>query len=139
MMKLDNLVTANKTSKISEGLRIGDLENLVSPKISIDEFEAKSGSEDEVLVVAFYVKDDQPAMDLATFIERGSKKVIDTEVSPAPDDDGNYLVFVEMNKDETAMPTVLSILKDLKQLVDVDVWEFNFYKNGTVEIAKEIL
>ena len=138
-MRLDNLVTANKKSKISEGLRIGDLENLVSPKISIDEFEAKSGSENEVLVVAFYVKDDQPAMDLATFIERGSNKVIDTEVSPAPDDDGHYLVFVEINKDETAMPTVLKILKDLKQLVDVDVWEFNFYKNGTVEIAKEIL
>lgn len=138
-MKLDNLVTANKKPKINEGLRIGDLENLVSPTISIDEFEAKSGSESEVLVVAFYVKDDQPAMDLATFIERGSHKVIDTEVSPAPDDEGHYLVFVEINKDETAMQTVLSILKDLKQIVDVDVWEFNFYKNGTVEVAKEIL
>ena len=126
-MRLDNLVTAKK-HKIEEGLRVGDLENLVSPKVSIDEFEAKSGSDKEVLVVAFYVKDDEPAMDLATFVERGSHKIIDTEVSPAPDDDGHYLVFVEINKDENTMQTVLDILKDMKQLVDIKTWEFNFHK-----------
>ncbi len=137
-MRLDNLVTAKK-HKIEEGLRVGDLENLVSPKVSIDEFEAKSGSDKEVLVVAFYVKDDEPAMDLATFIERGSHKIIDTEVSPAPDDDGHYLVFVELNKDDNTMQTVLDILKDMKQLVDIKTWEFNFHKNGTVEVPMEAL
>ena len=91
------------------------------------------------MVVAFYVKDDEPAMDLATFIERGSHKIIDTEVSPAPDDDGHYLVFVEINKDENTMQTVLDILKDMKQLVDIKTWEFNFHKNGTVEVPMEAL
>ena len=61
-MRLGNLATAKNKTKINEGLRVGDLENLVSPKISIDEFESKSGSDDEILVVAFYVKDDQPAV-----------------------------------------------------------------------------
>jgi len=138
-MRLGNLATAKNKTKINEGLRVGDLENLVSPKISIDEFESKSGSDDEILVVAFYVKDDQPADDLATFIERGAHKVVDTEVSPAPDDDGHYLVFVEINKDENAIQTVLNILKDLKQLVDIEKWEFNFHKNGTVEVPMEVI
>jgi hypothetical protein len=37
------------------------------------------------------------------------------------------------------MQTVLDILKDMKQLVDIKTWEFNFHKNGTVEVPMEAL
>ena len=41
-MRLDNLVTPKQqTSKLDEGLRPGDLEHLILPTVSVDEFEPK--------------------------------------------------------------------------------------------------
>ena len=49
-MRLDKLETPQKkTSKLSEGLRESDLVDLVSPVVSIDEFEPKRGKQDEVV------------------------------------------------------------------------------------------
>lgn len=128
-MRLDNLVTPtqNQTSKLDEGLRPGDLEHLILPSISIDEFEPKSGQPDNVVVVGFFAQDQEPANDLATFIERGSHKILDTEVSPAPDEEGRYLVFVEMNRDSEMFYNTTKIVKDISKLVNVDEWEFKFH------------
>ena len=131
-MRLDNLETHQK--QIFEGLRPGDLQDLVLPEITVDDFEPKSGSPENVVVVSFYVKDLEPAQDLASFIERGSHNILDTEVSPAPDEDGNYLVFVEMHRDETLTASFMKILEDIKKVVSIDKWNVEFYKNGIVEI-----
>jgi hypothetical protein len=139
-MRLDNLVTPKQkqTSKIDEGLRPGDLEHLILPTVSVDEFEPKSGQPDNVVVVGFYAEDQEPANDLASFIERGSHNILDTEVSPAPDEEGRYLVFVEMNRDETMFDTTTKILKDLEKLTSVDEWEIKFYgSDNTINIKKE--
>ena len=81
-MRIGNLETKQKqTSKLDEGLRENDLDDLVLSTITIDDFEPKSGSEDEVVVVTFRAKDDEPANDLASFIEKGSHDILDTEVS----------------------------------------------------------
>lgn len=131
-MRLDNLETHQK--QIFEGLRPGDLQDLVLPEITVDDFEPKSGSPENVVVVSFYVKDLDPAQDLASFIERGAHNILDTEVSPAPDEDGNYLVFVEMHRDETLTDSFMKILEDIKKVVSIDKWNVEFYKNGIVEI-----
>ena len=131
-MRLDNLETHQKP--IFEGLRPGDLEDLVLPEITVDDFEPKSGSPENVVVVSFYVKDLDPAQDLASFIERGAHNILDTEVSPSPDEEGNYLVFVEMHRDETLTDSFIKILEDIKKVVSIDKWNVEFYKNGMVEI-----
>ena len=131
-MRLDNLETHQKP--IFEGLRPGDLEDLVLPEITVDDFEPKSGSPENVVVVSFYVKDLDPAQDLASFIERGAHNILDTEVSPSPDEEGNYLVFVEMYRDETLTDSFMKILEDIKKVVSIDKWNVEFYKNGMVEI-----
>jgi hypothetical protein len=131
-MRLDNLETHQK--QIFEGLRPGDLEDLVLPEITVDDFEPKSGSPENVVVVSFYVKDLDPAQDLASFIERGAHNILDTEVSPSPDEEGNYLVFVEMHRDETLTDSFMKVLEDIKQVVSIDKWNVEFYKNGMVEI-----
>ena len=136
-MRLDNLETNQK--KIFEGLRPGDLENLVLPEVTIDDFEPKSGSEDEVVVVTFRAKDDEPANDLASFIEKGSHDILDTEVSPSVDEDGNYLVFVEIKRNDSLFDTVKAIVKDVTRLVNIEQWQFQFHKGATVEISKEAL
>lgn len=139
-MRLDNLVTPTQkqTSKIDEGLRPGDLEHLILSNVSVDEFEPKSGQPDNVVVVGFYAEDQEPANDLASFIERGSHDILDTEVSPAPDDEGRYLIFVEMNRDESMFDNTVKILKDIGKLTKVDEWEIKFHgSDNTIRIKKE--
>ena len=124
-MRLDKLETPQKkTSNLSEGLRESDLVDLVSPVVSIDEFEPKSGKPDEVVVIALRVSDEEPATDLASFIEKGVHDILDTEVSPNVDEDGMYLVFIEATRDEKLMSIVTDILKDIDKLVNIDTWEF---------------
>lgn len=139
-MRLDNLVTPTQkqTSKIDEGLRPGDLEHLILSNVSVDEFEPKSGQPDNVVVVGFYAEDQEPANDLASFIERGSHDILDTEVSPAPDENGRYLIFVEMNRDESMFDNTVKILKDIGKLTKVDEWEIKFHgSDSTIRIKKE--
>ena len=123
-----------KYTQINEGLTFGDLEGLVLPRLSIAEYSPKTGNEEDVVVIGFYVKDDKPADDLASFIEKGAVEVLDTEVSPNPDDDGNYLLFVEM-KNEKLMDTVLRLLEDINRIVKIEDWTFNFYEGKSVEIS----
>tara|TARA_B100000073_G_scaffold235761_1_gene197226 strand:- start:1508 stop:1912 length:405 start_codon:yes stop_codon:yes gene_type:complete len=123
-----------KYEQIKEGLVYGDLEKLVLPKLSIAEYEPKTGNEEDVIVIAFYVKDDKPAQDLASFMEKGATDILDTEVSPNPDDDGNYLVFVEI-KNENIMDTVMKLLEDVNRIVKVESWSFAFYEGKTIDVT----
>jgi hypothetical protein len=52
-------------------LKYNELQDLVLPKVSIDEFAPKTGNNDEVIVLGFYVKDKEPAKDLSHFLETG--------------------------------------------------------------------
>lgn len=136
-MRLDKLETpAKKTSNLSEGLRESDLVDLVSPVVSIDAFEPKSGKGKDVVVMAFRVSDEEPAQDLSSFIEKGVHELLDTEVSPTVDEDGMYLVFVEIKRDENLMNTVVGVLKDIDKLVNIPTWEFEFHNSVTITISK---
>ena len=88
--------------QIKEGVEYGDLQSLVKNIVSIAEFEPKTGIDNDVVVIGFYVDDESPAQDLGTFLERGVAEILDTEVSPNPDDEGYYMVFVEIDNDEEA-------------------------------------
>jgi len=125
-----------KFEQIIEGVGHNDLKGLVSNRISIAEFEPKTGNEEDVIVVAFYVKDDKPAQDLATFMEKGVVDILDTEVSPNADDDGHYLVFVEM-RNENIMKTTLELLDDVARICNVDDWSLEFYGGKTVSIKAD--
>lgn len=106
------------------GLKIDDLKFLVLPTISIDEFESKIDS--DALVVAFYVRDDNPAEDLSQFIESGMYGILDTEVSPGTDEEGNYVVFVEFQRNEEVIDKLETILNSLKPLTGNKKWHFTY-------------
>jgi len=108
-------------------LKNGDLHGTLKPEVSIDEFEPKSGSQDEVIVVAFYLDDEDPAKDLNTFIQRGFIDTLDVEVSPNTDDHGNYLVFVEMNRDESFPNKFQALLKDIENVAGELDWKVSTY------------
>lgn len=116
--------------KLFEGLKEGDLEDLVLPLISIDEYESKL--DDDAIVFAFFVMDKNPANDLNRFIQKGSYPLLDTDVSPAPNEDGYFMVFVEVLRDETFIPTLLSTLADLKGLTGISEWKGEIYDQEEV-------
>ena len=122
--------------QIKEGVEYGDLETLVDSTVSVAEFKPKTGTEEDVIVLGFYVKDEAPAMDLAKFIERGVTPILDTEVSPNPNDVGMYIVFVEVeNKD--LMKTTLNLINDIRGLVKVKEWSIKFYKREAINVKTE--
>lgn len=108
-------------------LNNGDLRDMVLPTVSIDSFEPKAGGVLEVIVVAFYVIDKPPADDLNTFIQRGFIDTLDVEVSPSTDEDGRYLVFVEMARNDTFPGKFKALLKDVTNLTGKIDWEITSY------------
>jgi len=125
-----------KFTQINEGVKYNELKSLVSSKITVADFEPKIGNVNDVTVVAFYVKDESPANDLARFIERGVIEILDTEVSPTADENGMYLVFVEI-KNEDLMRKVFEILEDITGLVDIEEWTIDFYNGPSLSIESD--
>lgn len=125
-----------KFKQISEGVEYGELKSLIRPKLSVAEFEPKTGNESDVVVLGFYSKDEHPAKDLATFIERGITDILDTEVSPAADEDGFYMVFVEV-ENEKLMDKVMSLLDDVNRLVEIDEWTIKFFEGNEISVSSD--
>ena len=125
-----------KYKQINEGVKYNELKSLVKSQVTIADFEPKVGTTDDVTVVTFYVNDEKPADDLARFIERGVNEILDTEVSPTADENGMYLVFVEI-KNEDLMRKVFEILEDITGLVDIEEWTIDFYNGPSLSIESD--
>jgi hypothetical protein len=119
-------------TKLREGMERGALEHLVLPLISVDEFESKIDDR-RVIVSGFYVKDHAPATDLSNFVEKSSIRPLDTEVSPAPTDDGFYMVFVEMGRNDDFPKRLVSLAGQLSNLTTTEKWKFKPYRSGESE------
>jgi len=108
-------------------LKNSDLKGTILPDVSIDEFEPKAGKDLEVIVVAFYLNDEAPAADLNTFIQRGFIDTLDVEVSPNTDEEGRYLVFVEMSRDDTFPNKFQALLTDIGNVAGSMDWRVKTY------------
>lgn len=122
-----------KFAQILEGVEHGDLQSLISSNVSVAEFEPKTGDTNDVVVVGFYCKDEAPADDLASFIEKSVIDILDTEVSPNPDDNGFYMVFVEIENEEL-MDKVFGLLEDVSRLAEIENWTIDFYEGSEINI-----
>ena len=119
-------------SKLNEGLENGDLERLVTCKLHIDEFKSKLGSDQDICVLSFKIGDKAASNDLVNFIEKGYEWVLDADASTGELDDGDYMVFVEMERDPKLPEQILELLTDMVNLthVDLDKWNFWYYKDS---------
>ncbi len=128
-------------SKLIEGMQANDLDFLIMPLISIDEYESKIDDR-RAVVIGFYVTDNDPASELSAFIEKGTVPVLDTEVSPAPTEDGYYMVFVEMDRNEKLPEAIMELIDSVDLLTNVDEWQFSPYHSKDDEnyplTAKEL-
>jgi len=111
---------------IREGLFENDLQGLVLPLISFFEYEPKI--EPDAIVIAFFAKHLEAAEDLSMFIEKSAlPHILDAEVSSAPDEDGDYLVFIELSK-KADTKTIMGIIELCEHLCDVKNWKMEVYK-----------
>lgn len=108
-------------TKLFEGMRAGDLEDLVLPLLSVDEYESKV--DEDAIVFALYVSDFNAANDLNRYIQKSPVPLLDTEVSPAPDQRGHYLVFFELLSNDKLVKNVSQVLDEIAPLADVQHWD----------------
>lgn len=107
-------------SVLKEGLEFKDLETLTNGHIHIDEFSATMGTDDNTVVVSFYVRDKQAAEDLSNWFEKGYDFIIDSETSPGEIKPNRYLVYVEFRRQTSTPYKIDQILEDLETLTEYD-------------------
>lgn len=104
-----------------EGMREGDLEDLVLPLVSVDEYESKIDG--DAIVIGFYVSESDAAADLNRFLQRSAVELLDTEVSPAPDAQGYYMVFVELLNNDMLPDNVTTLLEEVAAVSNIESWK----------------
>jgi len=109
-------------------VKYGEMTNLVTPTISIDQYKSKIGEANETVVVAFEVAFEQPAKDLSNLIETDVTESLDVDVSDGPNGDGKYMVFVEFERDGNLYENIMNIVKVASQATSITEWKYSYYK-----------
>lgn len=104
-------------------LKEGDLKNTMLKKISVDEFEPKTGESADVMVVGMYLNETNPAKDLYHFINNSIIEIRDVEVSPNPNPENYYMVFLELDRNEKSLDSIRSIIAEVERLSGKLAWE----------------
>ena len=116
---------------LKENLEMGDLKRLVHSELHIDEYKSKMGEDSDVCVVSFKVSGKEPAADLVSFIEKGYDFVLDADVSSGEKEGGDYLVFVELDRNAELPEQIMSMMNDIMNLTEQNIedWRVRYYKN----------
>ena len=113
-------------------LKTGDLKDLVRTKVHVDEFESKMGKDEDIVVVSFKIKYQDPAKDLVNFLEKGYDWVLDADISSGTVSDGGWIVFVEAARRPSLSKHLTELLDDLAALTENDPADYEYrYKNDT--------
>jgi hypothetical protein len=123
--------------KITESLRAGDLRHMIKKVFGIDSYKSKVGNDEEVVVLSFVVAEEDPAKDLENFIEMGYDFVLDADVTPGETDDGEFLVFVELERGRHAAEQIMEIINGVVKLTEFDYMRFRYFKNFKSQEATE--
>ena len=114
---------------LNESLREHDLEDLVKKVFEIDSYRSKIGDDQDVVVLSFTVDSEDAAKDLENFIEMGYNFVLDADITPGETDDGNYKVFVELERGRHVAEQVLELLAGVERLTGMPDMRFRYFKS----------
>ena len=130
----------NYPNKLNEGLRSGDLKEFVNDTFTVDQYKSKMGEDRDVVVIGFTVREKHPAMDLVEFIEKGYLFILDADMSAGEERDGNYQVFVEIERTPRLAGQLKHMFEGISQLCDMYDWQFRYQKTNTpVEFTVEAI
>lgn len=110
---------------LKEGFDYRDLVGQVEPIVTVDEYAAKMGTDDEIVTLAFLIKSRLAAKDLVDWFERGYTWILDSKESDGEISTGKYLVFVEINRRTQVPDRICELIDDLETLTEIhrDEWE----------------
>lgn len=133
-------------SFLKENLEQGDLKRLVHPKIHVDQYKSKMGDDKDICVVSFKIKGKEPANDLVAFVEKGYDWVLDADVSTGELEDGDYLVFVELDRTKELAEQIYKLVEEIVNLTEqnVEEWKVRYHKDQadvplTVEALQQMI
>lgn len=121
---------SNSQQPLFESLEFKDLEGMMKPTIHVDEFSSKMGDDDDIIVVSFFVRDEQAAKDLMNWFEKGYDFVLDADRSPGEIKPNRYLVYVEIRRRSNAGAHVEQLLHDLNTLTEYQPDEWIMHYRG---------
>lgn len=126
--------------KLFEGLRAKDLEGQVDHIFTIDQYKSKMGDDKDIVVVAFRVADKYPAIDLMEFAEKSFNFILDADMSTGEERDGQYQVFIELERDKKVGEEIETILGGVSQLCNCHAWKFRYHKDiESLPFSKEAI
>jgi len=118
------------------GLEFGNLKRLVHPELHIDEFKSKLGDDRDICVVSFKVRGKEPAQDLVNFVEKGYSWAVDADVSSGEMEDGDYIVFVEMERTTDIPENIMVMLTDIMRLTEQKLSDWRVrYRSSTKDYS----
>ncbi len=121
-------------------LMAGDLTDLVKDVIQIDSYKSKMGDDADIIVVSFDVKEKAAAQDLVSFVEKGYKFVLDADTGVSDDEDVEFKVYVELDRDEQAIQNILEMMDGVSKLTNTPDFKFQYYKSfKTYELNEKTL
>jgi hypothetical protein len=125
-------------SNLTEGLKRNELKDMVSDVFTVDRYTSKMGEDRDILVLAFRVKEKYPAQDLMEFLEKGYTYILDADMSTGEENDGQYQVFVEIERTNEAPKHLKNLLNGVSQLTDCNDWRFRYQKSkSSVEFNEQ--
>lgn len=116
--------------QLNEGLRSTDLKEMIHSVLEIDTYKSKMGEDRDVCVISFKANDRAPAKDLMEFIEKGYNFVLDADVSSGENKEGEYFVFVELDRTERLAEQIQELIYGVQKLTDIDTFKFRYHKGN---------
>lgn len=101
---------------LKEGMDYNDLKGQINNIVSIDEYSAKMGEDNDIVTITFITNSKLSAEDLVSWLELGYDFILDASVSEGELSQGKWLVFVEMKRRSNVPDKLLEILTDLETL-----------------------
>lgn len=111
--------------KLMEELRQNDLEYMVSPYVSIDQYTAKLNEDN--IVLAFFCNDRNATQDLYSFLEKLYViEIRDIEISDTLTEDNKNILYVELSRTQQLPEIIIDMIDSINMLInkDVDDWYF---------------
>jgi hypothetical protein len=115
---------------LKEGFDYKDLVGQVEPIVTVDEYSAKMGTDDEIVTLAFLIKSRLAAKDLVDWFERGYDWILDAKESDGEVTTGKYLVFVELNRRTQVPDRICEMIDDLETLTEINRAEWEIVIDG---------
>ena len=102
----------------------------VEPTVSVDEYAAKTGTDSDIVTLAFIVNSEAAGDDLVNWFERGYDWILDASVSEGELTPGKYLVFVEIKRRVAVPERIIELITDLETLTDLTVDDWTVVVDG---------